>query len=108
MPEIRSDDGRYLLAVQGDGNVVVYDRATPVWDRWSYEAGQTQAPAPPPQQMPVDPMPVDPIPSITSEPVAMPPSSPGRPIRVTTAADGDLVPRMYSYWPNAWVDGNTA
>jgi hypothetical protein len=105
MPEIRSDDGRYLLAVQGDGNVVVYDRATPVWDRWSYEAGQPQAPAPPPSAADT---PAPPIPSITSDPVATPSANPGRPIRVTSAADGELVPRMYSYWPNAWVDGNTA
>jgi hypothetical protein len=38
--EIQSEDGRYRLAVQADGNSVVYDRGRPVWDRFSYEAGQ--------------------------------------------------------------------
>lgn len=32
-------DGRYIVADQSDGNLVVYDRGIAVWDRWSYEAG---------------------------------------------------------------------
>ncbi len=35
-------------------------------------------------------------------------SSGPRVIPVTTAEDGSFVPRMYAYWSNAWVDGQTA
>ena len=34
-------DGRYIVADQSDGNLVVYDRGIAVWDRWSYEAAKT-------------------------------------------------------------------
>jgi hypothetical protein len=86
VPEIRTDDDRYLLAVQGDGNAVVYDRGTPIWDRWSYEARQ---PAPDPLEQP--------------EPPRQQPSGAPRVIRVTNGSDGEFVNRMYSYWPNAVV-----
>src|SRR4029077_5476730 len=29
-------------------------------------------------------------------------------IPVTSASDGEFVPRMYSYWPNAWIHGRAA
>jgi len=103
MPEIRSDDGRYVLAVQSDRNVVVYDRGRPVWDRWSYEAGQ--APTSPPVVEVLSP-PAVPAPAVPT-PITAAPGIPGRPIQVTSATDGDLVPRMYSYWPNAWIDGDS-
>ena len=98
MPEITSDDGRYVLAVQSDRNVVVYDRGRPVWDRWSYEAAEAATSPPLSEVLPAPPEP-------TTELLAR--GSAGRPIQVTSASDGDLVPRMYSYWPNAWIDGDT-
>jgi hypothetical protein len=91
--EIQSKDGRYLLAVQDDGNVVVYDRGRPVWDRWTHEAAEKPAPGPDP------PVPVE-RPRPSSRPDV-------RVIRVTDETDGQLVNRMYAYWSSAWVSGGT-
>lgn len=109
MPEITSDDSRYVLTVQSDRNVVVYDRGRPVWDRWSYEAGQAETS--PAETSPAEAPPAFPsIPAAptVSVPGVLPPGIAGRVIQVTSADDGDLVPRMYSYWSNAWIDGGTA
>ena len=103
MPEIYSDDRRYLLAVQGDGNVVVYDLqlGVPVWDRWSYEAGgqgpiETH-PQPEPHPNPVERKP-DPQPTGSL--------GPQRLIRITDESYPEAVNRGYSYWANTWIDGH--
>lgn len=101
MPLYTSPDGHILFAMEtageGDGNSVVYYDGVPVWDRFSYEAshGIPRAPTPP---------------SPPSPPTVAPPSSPPprpsaspRLIPVTSAADGEFVNRMYSYWSNAFV-----
>ena len=74
MPEITSDDGRYVLAVQGDRNVVVYDRGRPVWDRFSYEAAQAETSM-----------------AVTS-PAETSPSLPGTPAAPTVSMPGVLPP----------------
>lgn len=73
MAEIRSSDGAYLCADQGDGNFVVYrmdgDSGTPVWDRWSYEASHGKPhsnPTPPRNEPPSNP---SPSPPATSTPI---------------------------------------
>lgn len=98
MPEIRSEDGRYLLAVQGDGNSVVYDNGVPVWDRWSHEA--TAPPALMPQPAPQPPSPE--VPPSSGDVGAM------RVIQVTDERDGRFAPRMMSDRANAWVSGQLA
>lgn len=111
MPLIQTPDGRYTFAIEtegeGDGNSVVYDRMVPVWDRFSYENGKGEAPAPKPGQPDVPPQPA-PQPS-PQPPVLDPlPSWMGpRFIRVTNEQDGRIPPRMMSYWANAWVEGNS-
>lgn len=40
--------------------------------------------------------------------VAAPHVSAGHVYRVTDASDGEIIPRMYSYWANAWVSGTVA
>lgn len=113
MPLFTTPDGRYTVAWEtageGDGNSVIYDRGAdlavpwpgaPVWDRFSHEAGLGASRPPvvlPPVEQPV-PVPEPPAP----EP-AVPASSSARVLRVTDPSDGDFVPRMYSYWPNAWL-----
>src|SRR6266550_6255908 len=74
MPEITSDDGRYVLAVQGDRNVVVYDQGRPVWDRFSYEAAQAETSM-----------------AVTS-PAETSPSLPGTPAAPTVSMPGVLPP----------------
>jgi len=115
MPLFTTPDGHYTHAIttegEGDGNDVVYDnwivpgQMTPVWDKFSYEAG-LGASRPPVVLPPVEPRPPAPVP----EPPAPGPASSATPrvIRVTDASDGDFVPRMYSYWPNAWIHGTAA
>jgi hypothetical protein len=91
MPEIVSADGRYMLAVQGDGNVVVYDRGRPVWDKWTHEANE--GPGTPDQEP--QPETQEPRPEIV-----------GRLIQVTN--EPGILNRGYAYWPQAWVSGLTA
>jgi hypothetical protein len=90
MAELRSDDGRYLAAQQGDGNFVFYDTSTDPWtvvaDRWSYEAGR------------VEPEPAPPRP--TPDPEVLPGK---QAIRVTGPADGELLNRGYSYWSQVFA-----
>lgn len=98
MPLFTTPDGRYTYAIEtpgeGDGNSVVYDnwvnpgQMTPVWDRWGYEAsiGVTQ-PATSPAPVPTAPI----------------GGSRGHLIQVSDASDGELIPRMYSYWSSAWI-----
>lgn len=49
---IQSADGKYIIYKQDDGNFVVYKRdgMVPLWDMFSYEAGNAAPypPAPPP------------------------------------------------------------
>lgn len=117
MPVYKTPDGRYTYAIEtpheADGNSVVYDhwRENPnapgqpyvAWDRWSYEAELGDV-----ELRPANP------PSSPSQPPAPPPepsmSAPAsvRVIQVTDPSDGDFVPRMYSYWSNAWVNGRSA
>lgn len=52
----------------------------------------------PPVQTPAVP---SPLPTGPAAPGPLP--TPGRVLRVTDPSDGELVPRMYSYWPNAWI-----
>lgn len=97
MPEIlRSRNGRYLAADQEDGNFVVYlaDTMTPIWGSMQYEAGH-EVILPPASEPPVPPAPTVPIPAVGA----------GRVIRVTDERDGELLPRMYSYWSNAVIIG---
>lgn len=102
MAEMRSPDGRYLYALQGDGNEVVYRVAdmAPLWDRFSYEASSLGGPVPPPPDSPV------PVPS----PSPSPPSALGplRLIKVTSPEDGVCNVRPYSYWPQVWIWGSAA
>lgn len=106
MPELRSPDGRYLFAIQGDGNEVVYDTIhepwTPVWDRWSYEALHgTPIPAPPhPNPDPAHPVPVVPPPVV---PVPVPGG-----LRVIPVHPGPFAPRMMSDRANVWVRDHMA
>ncbi len=91
MPEITSDDGRYVLAVQGDRNVVVYDRGRPIWDRFSYEAAQAETST----AVTSPSLPATPAAPTVSVPGVLPPGIAWRVLQVTSADDGDLVPRVY-------------
>lgn len=98
MPIWITPDGRYTFAMQtpgeGDGNSVVYDHGVPVWDRFSHEASLGVAvgvPTTPPIVVPS-------APTVTA----------GTVFRVTNEQDGELVPRMYSYWANAVILGGSA
>lgn len=105
MPLIYTDDHEYLFAIDdyndtrnGKPQWVVYDRNMNVLiDRHGYEA--TRGPAPDPQPQPAIPPNVPP----QAPPPAVGVPSGLRVIRVTDQSDGDVVPRMYSYWPNAWI-----
>jgi hypothetical protein len=115
MPLDTTPDGRYTIAWQtpgeGDGNSVIYDRGpnlevpwpgTPIWDRFSYEAGlgESRPPAaPPPSLPPAAPLPTPPSPEAVGAP---------RLIQLTDTSDGHIPPRMMSDKANAWVDGQTA
>lgn len=71
--EIKSFDGVYLAADQGDRNFVVYDTTTnpwtPVWDRWSHESEHGN-PTPNPD-LPIIDTPTTPSPMIPSNPVKL-------------------------------------
>lgn len=108
MAELRSFDGRYLAADQGDRNFVVYDLTRPpddrvCWARSIYEAERGEPGMPPP-----DPDP-PPVPHPVPQPSPPPPPAP-RAGRVTLVDRGPFHPRFYSYWANAWVgpDGATS
>lgn len=96
MPELRSADGRYLAAEQGDGNFVLYDTSTDPWtvlaDRWSYEARQAPVATPTPGRVPPR--------HLSAQGV--------RAIRVTNETDGDFVNRQYSYWSSVFCRGDEA
>jgi hypothetical protein len=98
--------GRYVVVDQDDGNLVVYlaDTMQPAWDKFSFEAGA------PPHDM-VDPRSEPPgsaVPS-PSDVIHLPSGGGGRrPIRVTDERDGELAPRMYSYWSSAYVMASQA
>lgn len=97
MKTLLSNDGRYLVVEQDtDQNLVVYEQATmrPVWDRFSHErlGGRIQEPHPPFVPPAVH--------------VPKPPPSTLRPIQVTSAADGVVVNRIYSYYANAFKDAD--
>lgn len=96
--QFTTDDHRYLMADQGDGNLVVYDRGVAVWDRWSYEARtNTGDNAPPPPTPPV----------VLPDPATGPLIVDGALslIPITAPEDGPFVNRGYSYWAQAWRQG---
>lgn len=97
---LESDDKKYLFFQQADNNFVVYlaDGMVPLWDRFSYEA--TQESPPPASGRPPAPGPVAPSPTVP------PAVGGGRLYRVTGPEDGIIPPRQYSYWSNAWVNGD--
>ena len=112
MPLYTTPDGRYTYAIEtpneGDGNSVVYvnwrtpGTPFPVWDRWSYEAGLGADR--PPVVLPPEPLPSPaPVPGTPPPEPALPLSRGIKIIPVTNASDGEFVPRMYSYWSNAWL-----
>lgn len=91
MRDLYSDDRHYYAVQQDDGNFVVYDVSiqpwVPIWDRWSHERNHTPV--------------VDPgdIPNL-------PPASPPSVIRLTSPANGTILNRGYSYWPQTYVAGS--
>lgn len=94
MGELRSFDGKFICVDQGDRNFVVYLASTmqPVWDRWSWEAAQTET-----QQL-------EPAAVVESHPIG----TGQRLIRITSEADGEFINRQYSYWPTAYIKDDTA
>lgn len=108
MPLFETPDGRYLHAIttanEGDGNDVVYDKwvvpgqLTPVWDKFSYEAGLRA------RGVIVHPPGSQPQPSSEEIESVTPLSRQPKLVRITT--DGNVPPRMYSYWSNACVLGD--
>lgn len=83
--EHSSFDDKYLVADQGDENLVVYDKATmkPIWDRWSYEWGQNK----------INPTPSPSIPNTPSLPSPLIPSVPIKLIE-------NVNPIGMAYWRN--------
>ena len=108
MPLIYTEDGEYVFAIDDHGDTrngksqwVVYDKAmNAILDRHSYEASRGEQPAPP------SPPPAAPSPEVPPIGPSAPVPTPGAAMRVfqvTDASDGELTPRMYSYWSNAWI-----
>lgn len=116
MPLYYTEDREYLFAIDdhndtrnGKPQWVVYDKDMNVLiDRHDYEAGLGGNG--PPVVLP--PAPTDPVPVPVTPPPEPRPDFPApssvRVIRVTDPSDGQFVPRMYSYWPNAFVSGRKA
>lgn len=93
MNQLQSPDGRFLFALQDDGNEVIYDTHTdpwtPVWDRWSFEAKHEITPKPKP----------------TPTPAPSPTPNANGVICVTKDSPGEFLDRDYSYWSQSVVRG---
>jgi hypothetical protein len=92
-------NGRIVCAENGGEQPLIANRdGIGPWETFEIidldEGNGMPQPAPPPYTPPPAPSP----------PVARPPSGAlDRLVRVTTERDGAFVPRMYSYWSNAWI-----
>jgi hypothetical protein len=110
MPLFTTPDGRFVVAWEtageGDGNSVIYDRGAhlerpwpgeAVWDRFSYLRSIGE-----------DPQPTLPIPQ--PPPNVPPPHSVAPKVLQLTnpLLDPNVLNRIYTYWPNAWVRGTVA
>jgi hypothetical protein len=101
-----------VLAVQGDGNNVVYDRGQPVWDSWGYEAGRRDWPSPSGQDRPAPPTHEAPPPApAPNPPDVRPPSGSGgfaldRLVCITAGLPYEAINRGYAYWSQAVIMGS--
>jgi hypothetical protein len=95
-------NGRIVCAENGGNQPLIANRdGIGPWETFEIieldEGNGMPQPAPPPYVPPPAPSPPD----------VRPPSGsgglPDRLVRVTNEQDGEFVPRMYSYWSNAWI-----